>query len=161
MDDVPIDQVIQILREEFGAPSFTPPDRLGEPATECALQILLPRCRANPGHVERCPPVVLLEDDIDEPVRSAVELSLGERPELNGLHPPHQRVRQAPKTEQACRASQQKPAGRGFVVDRGLDRQDQFRLTLDFVYGQQAVVTHETARVKTSGLPLDSISDGV
>jgi hypothetical protein len=39
--------------------------------------------------------LTLIEDGVHEPVRCAVDLSLGERPQLDRLDPAGQRVRQA------------------------------------------------------------------
>ena len=52
-------------------------------------------------------------------------LSLGQGPELDGLHPPHQSVRKVGEREDPGRAGEQETPGPGIAVDRRLDHQQQ------------------------------------
>ena len=53
----------------------------------------------------------LIEDGVHEPVGGAVDLSLGERPELDRLDAAGQRVRQAAQGQHARRPGEQVAAG--------------------------------------------------
>jgi len=89
----------------------------------------------------------LFEDGIHEPVRGAVDLPLGERPELDRLDAAGQRVRQAAQRHHARRPGEQVAAGPGVGVDLLLDGEQEVRHALDLVDHHQSGGIHEAGRI--------------
>jgi hypothetical protein len=92
-------------------------------------------------------PPALIEDGVHEPVRRAVDLSLGERPELDRLDAARQRVRQAAQSQHARRPGEQVAAGPGVGVDLFLDGEQEVGHALDLVDHHQPGGVHEAVRI--------------
>ena len=90
----------------------------------------------------------LVEDGVHELVGGAVDLSLGERPELDRLDAARQRVRQTAQGQHARRPGEQVAAGPGVGVDLFLDGEQEAGHTLDLVDHHQPGGAHEAVRIR-------------
>jgi hypothetical protein len=93
------------------------------------------------------------EDGIDEDVRRPVDLPLRQGPELDGLYPSRECVRQAPQAEDAGGAGEQEPAGTRVGVNRLLDREQQFGHPLNLIDDHEVSAGDELGRVVLRSLP--------
>jgi len=79
------------------------------------------------------------ENGIDEPVRGGVDLALRQRPQLDRLGAPRQRVRQVLEAKKTRGPGEEEPAGTPVSVDLALDGKQQLGYPLDLVDQQQWV----------------------
>jgi hypothetical protein len=100
------------------------------------------------------------EHGIDEAVRCPVDLSLGERPELDGLHPAWQRVGQRSQPEHPGRAGQQEATRPWVGVHSLLDGEQQLRDTLDLIDDHRLRQVDETGWVLLSSPTSDDSVEG-
>ena len=97
------------------------------------------------------------EGRVDEQVGPALDLPLGERPELDDLHATRQRVRKAPQGEDPGGPGQEKAPWARIQVDQDLDRPQQLRRELDLVDDHEPVVLDEPCRVVLRGPQCGSV----
>ena len=98
-----------------------------------------------------------VEDDIDEPVRGAVEFALGQRPQLDRLGPAGQRIRQAAQAQQASGTGKQVPAGSRVGIDLLLDGEQEIGDSLDLVDHHELGGIDEPDRVGDRRLAGDGV----
>jgi hypothetical protein len=96
------------------------------------------------------------EEGVDEALRPARDLPLGERPEGDDLHPAGERLGDPGQEEEVGRAGEQEAARPAVAVDLRLDRQEEVRDALDLVQGDRAGKTGQEPR----GIVLGSGADG-
>ena len=92
------------------------------------------------------------ERGIDEDVQLALDLALGEGPELDRLHPSRECVGKSAQAENPCGPGQQVAARPRVGVDLLLDGEQQFRSTLNLVDDHELWERHEPGRIRVSGL---------
>ena len=100
------------------------------------------------------------EHGIDEAVRCSVDLSLGKRPQLDGLHLTGQRVGQRSQAEHPGRAGQQEATRPWVGVHLLLDGEQQLRDTLDFIDDHRLRQVNEAGWVLLRGPTSDSSVEG-
>ena len=81
---------------------------------------------------------------INESVGVAVDLALGERPQLDDLHPARQRVGELAQCQYLRRSGEQEPAWLRVGVHRHFDGAEELRRQLNFVDHKEAIVIDET-----------------
>ena len=136
--DVALDQGCQVRVEERRSPSRGAADGLRIATAGDSFKVVASPERRR---VRQSGPVP--ESRIDEAVRAAVNLALGEGPEFDRLHPSGQRVRQVTQREDAGGAGQEEPTRCRLCVDRDLDRPEQLGCELDLVDHEESVVLDE------------------
>lgn len=145
LGDIAIDEVAHVRLEEPRPTRFDAVDSIREPTPNRPLQVVRTVERRPRGELR-----LQLEGGVDESIRRAVYLALGERPHLDRLGPTDERVGQSAQPEQTSGAGEEKLAGPIVLVDACLDREDQIRGALDLVDHQQALVGDERFRVQSS-----------
>ena len=149
---ISVDEVVDVGVEELRAPAGRTPQSFGEATSQSTLDVSISQFvtkRTSAGQ-RGCPFVV--EDPIDKPFITTVDLALRERPQLDGLHPPHERIGQLAQTQQPRRTCQQELSWPRICVDRSFDRQHKLWHPLHLVDGQQTVVAYKPSRVAQSRL---------
>lgn len=85
-----------------------------------------------------------LERGVDEAVGRSVDLALSQRPELNGLQPSRQGIRQPLEAQHLGRPGKQETPRPLVDVDSVLEREEELGRSLHLVDEQQPVVAQET-----------------
>ena len=136
------------VEEALAASRTVPGYRLWEPAPDDPLGVV---ASAETTRVPQVRPV--LEYRVHEAVAATVDLTLGERPQLDRLHPTRQGVRQAAQPEHAGRAGEQVTARPGVGVDLFLDREEQLGHPLRLGEHPQRGEGHQPGRGGGRGPP--------
>jgi hypothetical protein len=88
---------------------------------------------------------------VDESTSCAINLTLRERPQLNGLHAAGERVGEISQSKNSGGAGEQEAPGPGVGVHRDLDRAKQLGRQLDLVNDQETVMVHEAGGIVPGG----------
>jgi hypothetical protein len=141
---IPGNQVGDVrVMEPLPAPRAGPRYRFGEAAAHDPVGVL------GPADLGRMPEVrAMREYRVNKPVWRLINLALRERPELDGLHPAGQRVRQATEPQHPGRSAEQVAARTSVVVYLNLDRQQQFGDPLDLVDDHHVLVVDESGWIR-------------
>jgi hypothetical protein len=139
--DIAFHEVVRIGLEELRPARLVASGRFREATSREPLDQLL----ASEGAVGKAG--LIVEDPVDEAIDAPLQLTLGKRPELDGLHATHQRIGQRLEAEHPRRPCEQEPTGPLITIHRRLDGQHQLGRSLNLVDGQQVVVLNEAGRI--------------
>jgi hypothetical protein len=92
-------------------------------------------------------PRTMPEGRVDEAIRTAAYLALGEGPQLDHFHTARECVRKAAQGQYSRGTCEHKSSGPRVQIDAHLDRPEQLWRELNLVYDHQSVMVHEIHRV--------------